>query len=411
MIRVARLVAIFALFLGLLALGEAPSLHAQTRNEAASDTGKSKTPPRRAVSTGTRLATGELLRIEQEAEQLNQQLAALTSDAATAQQLADVRPQVAALLPQAETICTVAEDAPKQEYFAQVRRIIERAGQVIGDSRPGPWASPPTSLQEMCEISPAAILREIDAQIAGAERAAQGRATVLQQLSDLDDRREQVLGEMTDNLAGNSIANRIPLLMLIIFGVGAGTLAGVWLFPDKIQQELIGSGQIVQFVTILILLGVILSLGMAQRLQAETLGTLLGGIAGYVLSQGVGRQAQQRVINELRSVAAAPPPRQPPSPPPPPPPSPPPSPPPPDEPSGDTDDGPRPGPGEEQAAAPEGNPSATPEGNQPAVPAGAQPEASEGEQPVVSGGGQPVVSEGEQTTAPERTQPQGDQAR
>src|SRR5690349_1677643 len=124
MMRAAKLAVLWALLLGSLLFGGA-ALQAQARNQAESNTTESKAPPRRVVSTGTRLATSELLRIEQESQQLTQQLAALTRDAATAQQLADVRPQVAALLPQAETICGGAEDAPKQEFFTQVRRIVD----------------------------------------------------------------------------------------------------------------------------------------------------------------------------------------------------------------------------------------------------------------------------------------------
>ena len=49
----------------------------------------------------------------------------------------------------------------------------------------------------------------------------------------------------------------------------------------------------------MILLSVIMALGLANILKENTLGTLLGGIAGYVLSQGVGRAAAQAVKEGL----------------------------------------------------------------------------------------------------------------
>jgi membrane protein YqaA with SNARE-associated domain len=48
----------------------------------------------------------------------------------------------------------------------------------------------------------------------------------------------------------------------------------------------------------MILLSVIMALGLAGILKENTLGTLLGGIAGYVLAQGVGRAAAREVSRE-----------------------------------------------------------------------------------------------------------------
>jgi membrane protein YqaA with SNARE-associated domain len=41
----------------------------------------------------------------------------------------------------------------------------------------------------------------------------------------------------------------------------------------------------------MILLSVITALSLSNKIQENTLGTLLGGIAGYVLAQGIGRAA------------------------------------------------------------------------------------------------------------------------
>jgi hypothetical protein len=85
----------------------------------------------------------------------------------------------------------------------------------------------------------------------------------------------------------------------IIIGVigllSIGTIFVITLFAPDLQQQWITSGQVIQFVTVMILLSVIMALGLASILKENTLGTLLGGIAGYVLSQGVGRAAAQAV--------------------------------------------------------------------------------------------------------------------
>src|SRR5207249_3035942 len=78
--------------------------------------------------------------------------------------------------------------------------------------------------------------------------------------------------------------------------------------PD-IQAEWVRSGQVIQFVTVMILLTVIMALGLAGILKENTLGTLLGGIGGYVLSQGVGKAvgaAVQRGLTVAGAVTAIP---------------------------------------------------------------------------------------------------------
>ena len=69
------------------------------------------------------------------------------------------------------------------------------------------------------------------------------------------------------------------------------TLGVIRLYSPDQAMEFIKSGQLIQFPTVMILLVVIVVLGLTSILQENTLGTLLGGVAGYVLSQGVGRAA------------------------------------------------------------------------------------------------------------------------
>ena len=76
-------------------------------------------------------------------------------------------------------------------------------------------------------------------------------------------------------------------LWTIILALGSTAiiiLGLVRLFPEKTQLELVQSGQVVQFITVLLLLTVIMALGLSGIIKETTLGTLLGGIGGYVLS-------------------------------------------------------------------------------------------------------------------------------
>lgn len=87
--------------------------------------------------------------------------------------------------------------------------------------------------------------------------------------------------------------------MIGFFSIGA--ILAVKLFPEAIQIEWVASGQVIQFVTVMILLSVIMALGLAGIFKENTLGTLLGGIAGYVLAQGVGRAAAREVTRGAQS--------------------------------------------------------------------------------------------------------------
>jgi hypothetical protein len=63
-------------------------------------------------------------------------------------------------------------------------------------------------------------------------------------------------------------------------------------------MEWVASGQVIQFASVMVLLIVVASLGILHILEKEGIGTLLGAIAGYVLSQGVGRAATRAATRE-----------------------------------------------------------------------------------------------------------------
>lgn len=90
------------------------------------------------------------------------------------------------------------------------------------------------------------------------------------------------------------IQDNLHWMILTIGGLSIAAITVTKFFPNDIMMEWVASGQVIQFVTVMILLSVIMALGLAGLLSEDTLGTLLGGIGGYVLSQGVGRSATRR---------------------------------------------------------------------------------------------------------------------
>jgi hypothetical protein len=150
------------------------------------------------------------------------------------------------------------------------------------------------------------------------------------ELSNLYASRDSLVGSQT---AIKNVTQNLPWLLLIIAAFGFAVMGIVYFFQSDIQMEWVASGQVIQFATVMILLSTLMALGLTDVLHEQVLGTLLGGIAGYVLAQGVGRATARQTLNAAAAAASAPPPGPPPPPAappgPPPPPAAPPGPPPP----------------------------------------------------------------------------------
>jgi hypothetical protein len=114
-------------------------------------------------------------------------------------------------------------------------------------------------------------------------------------LEALTQRRSTLQDKLNSSQTALQIGSSLPLLLAILAVACIATISGVKLFDVEIQMEWVASGQVIQFVTVMILLRVILALGLSNILKENTLGTLLGGVAGYVLAQGVGRAAARDV--------------------------------------------------------------------------------------------------------------------
>jgi len=121
----------------------------------------------------------------------------------------------------------------------------------------------------------------------------------------LQKRRAALLQHLGAATAQTTVGSDLWLIMLAIGALSIGTIVATRLFTPEIQNQWVMSGQVIQFVTVMILLSVIMALGLAGILKENTLGTLLGGIAGYVLSQGVGKAAAAAVTQGLAAAGAA----------------------------------------------------------------------------------------------------------
>ncbi len=89
----------------------------------------------------------------------------------------------------------------------------------------------------------------------------------------------------------DTLADKLWWIIGILAGFSILFILSIRLFETEIQEEFVKSGQLIQLITVMIILIVLMALGLAKILEEKTLGTLLGGLAGYVLSQGVGRSA------------------------------------------------------------------------------------------------------------------------
>jgi len=132
--------------------------------------------------------------------------------------------------------------------------------------------------------------------ISDSERISQANDKLIEELTKL---RAKLRDALNNSSPQQKITADLPLILGILGGACVLAILGVKLFDDDIQMEWVASGQVIQFVTVMVLLSVIAALGLSNILQENTLGTLLGGIAGYVLAQGVGRAAARDVARNI----------------------------------------------------------------------------------------------------------------
>jgi hypothetical protein len=127
-------------------------------------------------------------------------------------------------------------------------------------------------------------------------------------METLNKRKSSIQEKLNSSQTAFQIGSNLSLLLAVLATACVCTILGIKLFDPELQMEWVASGQVIQFVTVMILLSVIFALGLSNILKENTLGTLLGGIAGYVLAQGVGRAAARNVERSRSSLNPVPPP-------------------------------------------------------------------------------------------------------
>lgn len=190
---------------------------------------------------------------------------------------------------------------------SQDELVLLATFQIEMDRRPRnvqfrPAASDPChQAKGLLELDP---LAEIDAAItrtSDAIYALTARKTLLEELAAVTVARKAELwahhGKLNER---NDLARNLLWIIGLIGVLSISVIAAVRFFDQGVQQEWIGSGQVVQFVTVMVLLSTVLVLGLSEVLHENTLGTILGGVGGYVLSQGIGRAAAHNAVREQR---------------------------------------------------------------------------------------------------------------
>jgi hypothetical protein len=141
--------------------------------------------------------------------------------------------------------------------------------------------------------------------------------TLSKEISHLYAQRDDAIGSQTTI---RNITAALPYILAIIAGFALAIMILMYFYKEDIQMEWVASGQVTQFVTVMILLSALMVLGLTGVLHEQVLGTLLGGVAGYVLAQGIGRAAARSTLTAATATVpyppAAPTPQVPPSAPP-----------------------------------------------------------------------------------------------
>jgi hypothetical protein len=138
------------------------------------------------------------------------------------------------------------------------------------------------------------VLQKAEKRLQDDQNKAQDMIPRIQKITDSWTTRKTSLEKSIEDASpAGKVADQLwPILT--VFCLFAVVLFGLTrIFPDSIQTELVASGQIIQFATVMVILIVVCVLGISGILKENTLGTLLGAIGGYVLSQGVGRAASR----------------------------------------------------------------------------------------------------------------------
>jgi hypothetical protein len=104
----------------------------------------------------------------------------------------------------------------------------------------------------------------------------------------------------------SEISNILISYALPAFGLVTLLLVGLpAVYKLNVQTDIFSQGLILEIITVFLLVAAILILGLADKIPTQALGTLLGGISGFVLGRNV---AAARARTEVRATPPAAPP-------------------------------------------------------------------------------------------------------
>lgn len=211
--------------------------------------------------------------------------------------------------------CQATPAETVQNYAASLREVLGKVAHVAieqklgnGSIRQGGGA---IAVKMGCEALKAyvadgsrqdAMLEAFDKveeeQAADARRREQYIGQVAKLVRILQERRLAIQAAISAKGAQQQLSGGLWKVIAVISLFSISTILAVKLFDLRLQLEWVATGQVIQFVTVMILLSVLMALGLSGVLEQNVLGTLLGSVAGHVLAQGVGRAAAARAVGK-----------------------------------------------------------------------------------------------------------------
>jgi hypothetical protein len=275
------------------------------------------------VSEDNFMLNDEMRRIDTEIASLRRFASSTDESPKTIQVLEGAKTQAVKAFGMLDSLNCSSPDAEKQisniqTEFSSISRKIYRTTLSFDLSIENPWETlsigrrPEQKTSDICQVfvelgkdtgkrqSLLAYFDTAHEEIVKTQTTESGRKEKINSLIKLLQERRTALQDKIRSISTKQeIGNNLWAVILVIGLLSIGTILVVKVFEHDLQIEWIASGQVIQFVTVMILLSVIMALGLSNILKENTLGTLLGGIAGYVLSQGVGRAAARAVTRRL----------------------------------------------------------------------------------------------------------------
>jgi hypothetical protein len=102
----------------------------------------------------------------------------------------------------------------------------------------------------------------------------------------------RAIGQREDDQA--KLDSRIVMIAVpaVALALIALFLAPLFYRSEDMRRSIITSGMLVEMVTVFLLTSAVILLGIAGRIQAEVIGTILGGVSGYVLGRAINPPAR-----------------------------------------------------------------------------------------------------------------------